>query len=85
VLFIKDTLLSPAMAELSVDEVKAQALPLVSSSPTSREVFPEINLVPSVWSALPELLPQLASENPKPEALNPTNDFALWSGQRHRG
>jgi tRNA threonylcarbamoyladenosine biosynthesis protein TsaB len=85
VLLIKDASLSPAMAELSVDEVKAQALPLVSTSQASHEVFPEINLVPSVWSTLPELLPQLASENSKPEALNPTNDFALWSGQRHRG
>jgi tRNA threonylcarbamoyladenosine biosynthesis protein TsaB len=85
VLKVNDATSLSAIAELTVDEVKSQGLPLISTSASSRDVFPEVEIVPSVWAHLPALLPLVAIANSKPEALNPTNDFALWSGERHRG
>jgi len=85
VLKVNDATSLSAIAELTADEVKAQGLPLISTSASSRDVFPEVEVVPSVWTHLPALLPLVAIANSKPEALNPTNDFALWSGERHRG
>ena len=85
VLKVNDATSLSAIAELTADEVKAQGLPLISTSASSRDVFPKVEVVPSVWTHLPALLPLVAIANSKPEALNPTNDFALWSGERHRG
>jgi hypothetical protein len=42
--------------------------------------------VPPPWSALPALLsqPGFLREEARPEALNVAQDFATWSGERHR-
>ena len=42
--------------------------------------------VPPPWSALPALLaqPGFLREEARPDALNVAQDFATWSGERHR-
>ena len=42
--------------------------------------------VPHPWSALPTFFaqPGFLREEPRPDALNVANDFATWSGERHR-
>ncbi len=42
--------------------------------------------VPPPWSALPTFFaqPGFLREEPRPDALNVANDFATWSGERHR-
>lgn len=42
--------------------------------------------VPAPWSALPTFFarPGFLREEPRPDALNVANDFATWSGERHR-
>jgi hypothetical protein len=42
--------------------------------------------VPHPWSSLPTFFAQqgFLREEPRPDALNVANDFATWSGERHR-
>lgn len=42
--------------------------------------------VPHPWSSLPVFFTQsgFLREEPRPDALNVANDFATWSGERHR-
>ncbi len=70
--------------ELEVDEVNSRALPLVVNH--SANPFPNAKVIDDVWSHLPKLFQkkQCLKLEPKPDALNPAADYALWSGERHR-
>jgi hypothetical protein len=52
----------------------------------SAEAFPNAKVMEDVWSHLPQLFLKKDSLKlePKPDALNPAADYALWSGERHR-
>ena len=70
--------------ELEVDEVNSRAQPLVVNH--SANPFPNAKVIDDVWSHLPKLFQkkQCLKLEPKPDALNPAADYALWSGERHR-
>ena len=85
VLKVVDDKSVPVLAEGTAEEILSLGLPLISASPASVDVFPSVKVLATGWEVLPRYLALLARENAKPEALNPTNDFALWSGERHRG
>jgi tRNA threonylcarbamoyladenosine biosynthesis protein TsaB len=70
--------------ELEVDEASAKGLALVINH--SAEAFPNAKVMEDVWSHLPQLFLKKDSLKlePKPDALNPAADYALWSGERHR-
>jgi tRNA threonylcarbamoyladenosine biosynthesis protein TsaB len=70
--------------ELEVDEVNAKGLALVINHST--ELFSNAKVMDNIWSHLPRLFKKKESLKlePKPDALNPAADYALWSGERHR-
>jgi tRNA threonylcarbamoyladenosine biosynthesis protein TsaB len=70
--------------ELEVDEVNAKGLALVISH--TANLFPNARVMDDVWSHLPKLFlkKECLQLEPKPDALNPAADYALWSGERHR-
>jgi tRNA threonylcarbamoyladenosine biosynthesis protein TsaB len=70
--------------ELEVDEVNAKALALVINH--SADSFPNARVIDDIWSHLPKLFEKkhCLKLEPKPDALNPAADYALWSGERHR-
>ena len=70
--------------ELEVDEVNSKGLSLVVNH--SSNLFPSATVMDDVWSHLPKLFQkkQCLKLEPKPDALNPAADYALWSGERHR-
>jgi tRNA threonylcarbamoyladenosine biosynthesis protein TsaB len=70
--------------ELEVDEVNAKALALVINH--SADSFPNARVIDDIWSHLPKLFlkKECLKLEPKPDALNPAADYALWSGERHR-
>ncbi len=71
-------------AELEVDQVNANGLALVVNH--TANLFPNAKVMDDVWSHLPKLFQnkQCLKLEPKPDALNPAADYALWSGERHR-
>jgi tRNA threonylcarbamoyladenosine biosynthesis protein TsaB len=72
--------------ELSVEEVKAEKMPLYVTSESAQTVFVESELCAPVWPDLPSIIAQGNSLRlePKPDALNAATDYATWSGERHR-
>ena len=59
---------------------------VLASSDTAAGVLTSHVAVPHPWSALPTFFAQsgfLRAES-RPDALNVANDFATWSGERHR-
>lgn len=73
--------------ELSVEEIRAEKLPLVVTTESAQSVFPESELCTPAWADLPSLmaLGEGFRLEPKPDALNAATDYATWSGERHRG
>lgn len=73
-----------APVELEVEEVNAKGLPLVVSH--SLNLFSKAKVMDDIWSHLPKLFQKKDSLKlePKPDALNPAADYAVWSGERHR-
>lgn len=73
-----------APVELEVEEVNAKGLPLVVSH--SSNLFSNAKVMDDIWSHLPKLFQKKNSLKlePKPDALNPAADYAVWSGERHR-
>lgn len=70
--------------ELEIDEVNAKGLPLVVNH--SSNLFSNAKVMDNIWIHLPKLFQKkecLRLES-KPDALNPSADYALWSGERHR-
>ena len=70
--------------ELEFDEVNSKGLPLVVNH--SSNLFPNAKVMDNIWNHLPKLFQKKESLKlePKPDALNPAADYALWSGERHR-
>ena len=73
-----------APVELEVEEVNAKGLPLVVNH--SSNLFSNAKVMDDIWSHLPKLFQKKDSLKlePKPDALNPAADYAVWSGERHR-
>ena len=59
---------------------------VLASSEASAGVLTSHVAVPHPWSALPTFFAQsgFLREELRPDALNVANDFATWSGERHR-
>ena len=59
---------------------------VLASSEAAAGVLTSHVAVPHPWSALPTFFAQsgFLREESRPDALNVANDFATWSGERHR-
>ena len=59
---------------------------VLASSEAAAGVLTAHVAVPHPWSALPNFFAQsgFLREESRPDALNVANDFATWSGERHR-
>jgi hypothetical protein len=59
---------------------------VLASSEAAPGVLASHVAVPHPWSSLPTFftLQGFLGEEPRPDALNVANDFATWSGERHR-
>ena len=59
---------------------------ILASSEAAPGVLTSHVAVPHPWAALPTFFtqPGFLREEPRPDALNVANDFATWSGERHR-
>jgi tRNA threonylcarbamoyladenosine biosynthesis protein TsaB len=59
---------------------------VLASSEVAPGVLTSHVAVPHPWSSLPTFftLQGFLREEPRPDALNVANDFATWSGERHR-
>lgn len=75
------------VAECEVEQVKHKALPVLALSDEAMKLFPGATKLVNPWADLPKNFSdgKLLKLEPKPEPLNATEDFALWSGERHRG
>lgn len=73
-----------APVELEVEEVNTKGLPLVINH--SAHPFSGTKVIDDIWSHLPKLFQKkdALKLEPKPDALNPAADYAVWSGERHR-
>jgi tRNA A37 threonylcarbamoyladenosine modification protein TsaB len=75
------------VAECEVEQVKQKTLPILVLSDEANKVFPGATKRADPWADLPKYFSEgkLLKLESKPEPLNATEDFALWSGERHRG
>ncbi len=78
------TLGAPFEAEAA--QLNASGLRVLASSDAAPAVLTSHVAVPPPWSALPTFFAQTGflREESRPDALNVANDFATWSGERHR-
>jgi len=78
------TLGAPFEAEAA--QLNASGLRVLASSEAAPAVLTSHVAVPPPWSALPTFFAQTGflREESRPDALNVANDFATWSGERHR-
>ena len=76
---------SPAR-ECEVEQVLALSSRVLTTLITAPQILPAAEVVPESWVLLPIIFSQagICRPEPKPEALNATEDFATWSGERHR-
>jgi tRNA threonylcarbamoyladenosine biosynthesis protein TsaB len=72
--------------EAEAAQLNASGRRVLASSEAAPAVLPSLIPVPHPWSALPTFFAQsgFLREEPRPDALNVANDFATWSGERHR-
>ena len=72
--------------EAEATELNASGRRVLASSEAAPGVLTSHVAVPHPWSALPAFFaqPGFLREEPRPDALNVANDFATWSGERHR-
>ena len=72
--------------EAEAAELNASGRRVLASSEAAPGVLTSHVAVPHPWSALPTFFaqPGFLREEPRPDALNVANDFATWSGERHR-
>ena len=72
--------------EAEAAELNASGRRVLASSEAAPGVLTSHVAVPQPWSALPAFFaqPGFLREEPRPDALNVANDFATWSGERHR-
>jgi len=72
--------------EAEAAQLNASGLRVLASSEAAPAVLTSHVAVPPPWSALPSFFAQTGflREESRPDALNVANDFATWSGERHR-
>lgn len=72
--------------EAEAAELNSSGRRVLASSEAAPAVLTSHVAVPHPWSAFPTLFtqPGFLREEPRPDALNVANDFATWSGERHR-
>lgn len=72
--------------EAEAAQLNATGLRVLASSEAAAGVLTSHVAVPQPWSALPVFFarPGFLRQEPRPDALNVANDFATWSGERHR-
>ncbi len=72
--------------EAEAAQLNASGRRVLASSEAAPAVLTSHIPVPHPWSALPTFFaqPGFLREEPRPDALNVANDFATWSGERHR-
>jgi tRNA threonylcarbamoyladenosine biosynthesis protein TsaB len=78
------TLGSPFEAEAA--QLNSAGRRVLASSDAAPGVLTSYVVAPPPWSSLPTFFAQqgFLREEPRPDALNVANDFATWSGERHR-
>jgi tRNA threonylcarbamoyladenosine biosynthesis protein TsaB len=78
------TLGAPFEAEAA--QLNSSGRRVLASSEAAPGVLTPHVAVPPPWSSLPTFFTQqgFLREEPRPDALNVANDFATWSGERHR-
>jgi tRNA threonylcarbamoyladenosine biosynthesis protein TsaB len=78
------TLGAPFEAEAA--QLNSSGRRVLASSEAAPRVLTSHVAVPPPWSSLPTFFAQqgFLREEPRPDALNVANDFATWSGERHR-
>ena len=76
-----------AVAECEVEQVAQKSLPVFALSDEALKSFLGATKLSDPWADLPKYFSEgkLLKLESKPEPLNATEDFALWSGERHRG
>ncbi len=72
--------------EAEASQLNTAGRRVLASSEAAPGVLTSHVAVPHPWSALPVFFtqPGFLREEPRPDALNVANDFAIWSGERHR-
>ena len=72
--------------EAEAAQLNSSGRRVLASSEAAAAVLTAHVAVPHPWSALPTFFaqPGFLREEPRPDALNVANDFATWSGERHR-
>ena len=72
--------------EAEAAQLNAAGRRVLASSDAASGVLTSHVAVPHPWSALPVFFaePGFLRPEPLPDALNVANDFATWSGERHR-
>lgn len=73
--------------EAEAAQLNAVGRRIISASEAARGVLSSVVMVPTPWATLPGsfALPGFLRAESRPDALNVANDFATWSGERHRG
>ena len=72
--------------EAEASQLNSSGHRVLASSEAAAGVLTSHVAVPHPWSALPTFFAQsgFLREELRPDALNVANDFATWSGERHR-
>ena len=72
--------------EAEAAQLNSSGCRVLASSEAAAGVLTSHVAVPHPWSALPSFFAQsgFLREESRPDALNVANDFATWSGERHR-
>lgn len=72
--------------EAEAAELDAAGRRVLAASEAAPAALKSHVAVAAPWSALPTFFAQAGflREEPRPDALNVANDFATWSGERHR-
>jgi tRNA threonylcarbamoyladenosine biosynthesis protein TsaB len=72
--------------EAEAAQLNSSGRRVLASSEAAPSVLTSHVAVPHPWSSLPAFFgqPGFLREEPRPDALNVANDFATWSGERHR-
>jgi tRNA threonylcarbamoyladenosine biosynthesis protein TsaB len=72
--------------EAEAAQLNSSSHRVLASSEAAASVLTSHVAVPHPWSALPTFFAQsgFLREESRPDALNVANDFATWSGERHR-
>jgi len=73
--------------EAEAAELNALGRRVISASEAANGVLTSVVMVPTPWATLPGSFaqPGFLRAAHRPDALNVANDFATWSGERHRG